>query len=92
MRVVGKLSKRNLPHAQNPETSGEEHPTKRALLTLRSAVILGSSAMLAIAAATLTYLSGLSGDSHSGVPATAIGAGVAAFAAAIKLLDEIIAG
>jgi hypothetical protein len=89
MRVVGKLSKRNLPKGQNVETSGEEHATKRALLTLRSAVILGSSAMLAIAAATLTYLSG---DSHSGVPATAIGAGVAAFAAAIKLLDEIIAG
>jgi len=89
MRARGKLSKPDLPESRNPETSKPDIAGKRGLLTLRAAVILGSSLVLAIAAGTLTYLSG---PRHAGgMPTAAIAAAAAVFVAAIQLLDAIIA-
>jgi hypothetical protein len=90
MSVRGKRSRRKLPHIDNPETLRPEHVGSGALLTVRSALIFGSSIAIAIAAGALTYLSG---QRHAGgIPSTAIVAGIAAFMAAVKLLDAIIDG
>jgi hypothetical protein len=89
MRAREKLSEQDLPEHRNPETSKSDFHGKRGLLTLRAAVILGSSLALAAAAGTLTYLSG---PRHvDGTPAAAIAAAAAVFVAAVKLLDAIIA-
>jgi hypothetical protein len=88
MRVRGKPSQRNLPQSHNLETSGSVPADRRALLTLRAAVIFGSSLAIAVAIGALAYLSG---PRHAhGMPAVAI-VGIAAFVAAVKLLNAIIA-
>jgi hypothetical protein len=89
MRAREKLSERDLPERHNPETSKPDIAGKKGLLTLRAAVILGASLALAVAAGTLTYLSG---PRHvDGMPTAAIAAAAAVFAAVVKLLDAIIA-
>ena len=89
MRARRQLSKHDLPESRNPETSKPDIAGKRGLLTLRAAVILGSSLVLAFAAGTLTYLS--SPRHAGGMPITTIAAAAAVFVAAVKLLDAIIA-
>jgi hypothetical protein len=89
MRAPRRPSQQKLPESHDHETSNPDIAAKRALLTLRAAVILGSSLVLAVAAGTLTYLSG---PRHTGgIPTTAIAAAAAVFVAAVKLLDAIIA-
>jgi len=88
MSVRGKRPRRKLPHIDNPETLRPEHAGNGALLTVRAALIFGSSLVIAIAAGALTYLSD---QRHAGgIPSTAIVTGVAAFMATVKLLDAII--
>jgi hypothetical protein len=83
MRVRGKPSERNLPESHNPETLRPDPVRSRALLSLRAAVIFGSSLAIAVAWGTLMYPSG---------PRPAAGMSAAAiFMAAVKLLDAIIA-
>jgi hypothetical protein len=83
MRVRGKPSERNLPESHNPETLRPDPVRSRAFLSLRAAVILGSSLAIAVAWGTLMYPSG---------PRHAAGMSAAAiFIAAVKLLDAIVA-
>jgi len=89
MRARRQLSKHDVPEGRDPETSKTDFPRRKGLLTLRAAVILGSSLVLAIATGILTYVS--SAPHASGMPTTAIAAGAAVFVAAVKLLDAIIA-
>jgi hypothetical protein len=89
MRVRGKPSQRNLPQSHNLETSSSGSADRKPLLSLRAAVIFGSSLIIAVATGALIYVSGL--RHASATPAAAVVAGVAAFVATVKLLDAIIA-
>jgi hypothetical protein len=89
MRARRQLSRRDMPEGRDPETSKPDLPRGKGLLTLRAAVILGSSLVLAIAAGILTYVS--SARHAGGMPTTAMAAGAAVFVAAVQLLDAIIA-
>jgi len=89
MRARGKLSVHKLPESHGQETSKPDIAGKRALLTLRAAVIIGSGLVLGVVAGMLTYHSG---PRHAGgIPAAAIASAAAVFVTAVKLLDAIIA-
>jgi hypothetical protein len=88
MRGRRTLSAQKLPESGRQETSKPDAAGKRALLTLRAAVILGSGLLLGAAAGILTYLCG---PRHAGGLPTAAITAAAVFVAAVKLLDAIIA-
>lgn len=78
----------DLPTRPGRETSGTELDAKPSLLAVRSAVIFGSSAIIAVIAGVLALLA--LGHSTAGLAGSALTAG-AAFAGAIRLLKDIVA-
>lgn len=87
MRLRRKASARNLPGDHNPKPRQPSPPQGGALLSVRAAVILGSSLAIAGATGALTYLAGAR---HGADMSAAGGAALAAFLVAVKLLSEII--
>ena len=78
----------DLPKHAERETSGTEPDARASLLAVRSAVIFGSSAIIAIIAGVLAFVA--LGHSTAGMAGAVLTAG-AAFAGAIRLLKDIVA-
>lgn len=87
-RLQKTASPRKVPSSHDWETPESGPNTDGRLLTVRSAVILGASAAIAVCAAALTYLAvAKPGAALAG----ALLAGGTAFAGAVQLLNSIIA-
>lgn len=84
----GGTAEGDLPSHAGRETSGTEPDSRASLLAVRSAVIFGSSAIIAIIAGVLAFLA--LGHSTAGLAGAALTAG-AAFAGAVRLLKDIVA-
>jgi hypothetical protein len=88
MRLRQKSVHGNIPPVAAVETSAGSGDEGKGILTLRSAVILGSGTVLGVGAAALTYLAAV--QPVVAILAAAVFAGCLTCAGTIRLLNSII--